>query len=392
MSFSDIDAYLTELKRDGLLRCRMVVESSCGTRIQVDGREYLAFCSNDYLNLAADTRIIKALCNGAKQYGVGSGASHLVTGHSRPHHDLELRLANFVGMPSALLFSSGYMANIGVVTTLAVRGATIFADKLNHASLNDAVQLSRANLVRYRHLDMKALASRLAQSDAPCKVVISDSVFSMDGDIASVSQMIDLCERHNAWLILDDAHGFGVLGDHGRGILSHLGVSSPQVIYMGTLGKAAGVSGAFVAAERRVIDLMIQRARTYIYTTAMPPSLACALETSLDIMQNEDWRRDRLSELIRHLRKRLHDLPWKLLPSETPIQPLVIGSNAQAMHLSMGLRSKGILVPAIRPPTVPQGTARLRLSLCAAHTIEDVDYLADALGELAFNAPSGESL
>jgi 8-amino-7-oxononanoate synthase len=377
-----LTAELEELKAQGLERRRRLLESPQGARVRVDGCDYVAFCSNDYLGLAGHPELIEAAQAGAARYGVGSGASHLVLGHSAAHHRLEERLAQFTGLPRALLFSSGYHANLAVVTALAGRGDAVFADRLNHASLNDAALLARAEFRRYPHLDLSALERLLASSRARRKLVVTDAVFSMDGDIAPAPELIALCERHDAWLLLDDAHGFGVLGGSGRGVLEHFDVQSSRVIVMATLGKAAGVFGAFVAAHDEVIETLVQRARTYIYTTAMPPLLAHVLEKSLELIARDTWRRDRLSQLIIKLNQIVISKRWRLLPSMTAIQPLVIGINAEALAVSEALARAGLLVPAIRPPTVPRGTARLRISLSAAHCAEDVERLAAALNAL----------
>ena len=374
---------LAALDEGGLLRRRRVLESPQGARVTVDGREYVAFCSNDYLGLASHPAVIEAARAGAARHGVGAGASHLVLGHGAAHHELEEKLAAFVGQPRALLFSTGYQANIGVVTALLGREDAVFADRLNHASLNDAALLSRATFRRYPHLDLAALERLLRASRARRRLVATDAVFSMDGDIAPVPELIDLCERHDAWLLLDDAHGFGVLGEGGRGTAAHFRARSPRVITMATLGKAAGVFGAFVAAEAEVIETLVQRARTYVYTTATPPLLSAALAASLELLRGEEWRRERLRALIDLLGARLEPGRRQLLPSRTPIQPLVIGESADAMALSERLAGAGLLVPAIRPPTVPTGTARLRISLSAAHEPGDVERLADALNALA---------
>jgi 8-amino-7-oxononanoate synthase len=350
---------------------------------EAHSKPYLAFCSNDYLGLASRPELTAALQQGAQQWGVGAGAAHLVSGHFGPHHQLEQQLAAFVGKPAALLFSTGYMANLGVVQALVGRGDTVFADKLNHASLNDAMLLSRADAKRYRHGDMAQLAQLLAQTPSGRKLVITDVVFSMDGDMAPLLELLALCEQHDAWLYVDDAHGFGVLGEQGRGSLVHVGIAAQRIIYMATLGKAAGVSGAFVAAEQVVIDTLVNHAHSYVYTTATPPALSVALLQSLQLIAQGDELRTNLHRLIAQLRNGLADLPWQLMPSETAIQPLLIGDNLQALQLSEGLRERGIWVAAIRPPTVPQGTARLRITLSAAHTEADVDQLIGALHELA---------
>jgi 8-amino-7-oxononanoate synthase len=382
MPFAVLQRELDERAAQGLQRRRRVLESPQSPHIVVAGKHYLSFCSNDYLGLASHPRIVAALCEGAGRYGAGSSASHLVSGHFDIHHELEQMLAQFVGKPAALLFSTGYLANLGAVQALVGHGDTVFADKLNHASLNDAMLLARAEVKRYRHGDMAQLAQLLAKTGSGRKLIVSDAVFSMDGDIAPLPELLALCERHDAWLLVDDAHGFGVLGDQGRGSLAHFDIDSPRIIYMATLGKAAGVSGAFVAAEQVVIDTLVQGACSYIYTTASPPALAAALLAGIELLRIEEWRREQLQKRVAQLRTGLDGLPWVLMPSQMPIQPLLIGGNAEAVTLSEGLRERGILVPAIRPPTVPQGTARLRISLSAAHEEQDVDQLIGALHEL----------
>jgi len=382
MPFADLAAELAALDARGLTRHRRILETAQGARVTVDGRGVVSFCSNDYLGLAADPRLTAAAQDGAARYGVGAGASHLILGHSDAHHALEEALAQFVRLPRALLFSTGYMANIGIVTALAGRDDALFADKLNHASLNDAALLSRSAFRRYPHGDLAALARLLAASTARRKLVVSDAVFSMDGDLAPVRELLQLCERYDAWLMLDDAHGFGVLGAEGRGVLSHFNLASQRVIYMATLGKAAGVFGAFVAGNPALIEMLIQRARPYIYTTAMPPLLAHAVLASLGIIAAENWRRERLAQLIAQLKQGVAGLRWRMMPSATPIQPLLVGANDEALRVSSELAARGVLVPAIRPPTVPLGTARLRISLSAAHTHDDVAQLIAALSEI----------
>jgi 8-amino-7-oxononanoate synthase len=382
MPFSALALELAEIESQGLRRTRRLLESPQGARVTVDGRDFVAFCSNDYLGLASHPRLIEAARQGAARYGVGAGASHLILGHSMAHNDLENRLAAFAGFPRALLFSTGYLANIGAVTALVGREDAVFADRLNHASLNDAVLLSRAAFKRYPHLDLAALERLLAGSTARRRLIVTDAVFSMDGDIAPVPELVVLAERYDAWLLLDDAHGFGVLGAEGRGTLAHFNVNSPRVIYMATLGKAAGVSGAFIAGEAEVVETLVQRARAYVYTTATPPLLAHALLESLELVRREEWRRDRLRELVRQLRASLQLARWRLEPSDTAIQPLIIGANAEAVAVAEALARGGLLVPAIRPPTVPAGTARLRISLSAAHVPDDVERLVAALNAL----------
>jgi 8-amino-7-oxononanoate synthase len=379
-----------ELERDaanGLKRRRRVLQSPQGAHIQVDGQPLLSFCSNDYLGLASEPRLIAAMQQAAATVGVGSGASHLITGHHLCHDQLERALAAFTGLPAALLFSTGYMANLGVITALLGRGDAIFADRLNHASLNDAAVLSRAELKRYAHNDLAALEALLKASTAPRKLVAADAVFSMDGDLAPAAELLALCERYDAWLLLDDAHGFGVLGEQGRGILSHCRIASPRIIYMATLGKAAGVSGAFVAGEPVLIEYLLQKARSYIYTTAMPPALAAATLTALDIIASEEDRRRHLQRLVGVLKSSLRLQHWLLLDSATAIQPLIVGGNETALRLSEYLLAAGMLVPAIRPPTVPKGSARLRITLSALHSEQDVLRLTAAL-----QAAEGEGL
>ena len=382
MPFAGLAAELAALDARGLRRHRRVLESAQGAHVVVAGCKFVGFCSNDYLGLAGDPRLVAAAREGAARYGVGAGASHLILGHTAAHHALEAALAQFVRLPRALLFSTGYLANLGIVTALAGREDVVFADKLNHASLNDAVLLSRAAFKRYAHGDFAALEKLLVASQARRKLVVSDAVFSMDGDIAPVPEILRLCERYDAWLVLDDAHGFGVLGATGAGVLQHCGAASERIVYMATLGKAAGVFGAFVAGEPALIEILVQRARPYIYTTAVPPLLAHALLTSLQIIAAETGRRERLARLIARPKRDVAGLRWRLLPSDTAIQPLMIVANDEAVRVAEQLAQRGLLVPAIRPPTVPPGSARLRISLSAAHREQDVAQLASALNEI----------
>lgn len=378
---------LAEIAAQGQTRQRRVLESRCGRIAHVDGRELLNFASNDYLGLAGHPEIGQAMADGALRWGAGSGASHLVSGHLAPHQGLENEIAAFLGFPRALTFSTGYLANLAIVPTLARRGDAVFADKLNHASLIDAVQLAKAqgaDSQRYPHNDMAALARQLSASQANNKIIVSDAVFSMDGDLAPLPQLFELAERHDAWLVIDDAHGFGVLGAQGRGSLAHFNLpASRRILLMGTLGKAAGVGGAFVVGSEIAIEYLLQRARSYIFTTAAPPAIACALSRSLDIIQQGDARRANLFARIAQLRDGLADLPWSLLPSPTAIQPLIVGENEAALALSQALWERALWVPAIRPPTVPKGMARLRISVSAAHTAGDIKQLIAALKEQA---------
>lgn len=385
MIWEQLDADLAALKAAGLRRQRRVVQSACGVKVEVEGYSLLSFCSNDYLGLANDPALIDAAREAASRWGVGSGSSHLVGGHQAPHEELEQKLASFVGSARALFFSTGYMANLGVVPTLVGRGDAVFADKLNHASLIDAVQLSRAEHRRYPHGDMAALEHQLGTSTARRKLILSDAVFSMDGDLAPLTQLLALAERFDAWLVIDDAHGFGVLGPQGRGALAHAGITLadyPRLLYMGTLGKAAGVSGAFVAGAENVIEWLLQRARTYIFTTASSPIVAATLIKSLALIAAGDARRSHLQMLIAHLRAGLQHSAWQLLPSPTAIQAIVIGENDAALRIAAALAAQGLWVPAIRPPTVAAGTARLRITLSAAHSLADADRLLIALKAL----------
>lgn len=384
-----IDRKLDALAAQSLIRRLRVADSPCAPRQLVDGREMLAFCSNDYLGLASHPAVVAALQEGAARYGAGSGASHLVSGHSRAHALLEERfgewMSPYIEQARALYLCTGYMANLAVLSALgADADAAIFSEALNHASLIDGARLAKAGVSVYPHGDVAALEQQLVASTAATRIVVTDSVFSMDGNLAPLPRILALCERYGAWLVVDDAHGFGVLGDTGRGALEHFGLRSPNLVYIGTLGKAAGVGGAFIAAHASVIALLVQRARPYIYTTAAPPALAHALQASLDIIGGAEGgrRRAHLAALVAHLRDALHLRRWRLLASNTAIQPIVIGSNADALRVAAGLHEQGLWVPAIRPPTVAVGTARLRVTLSAAHTHEDVALLARALNQL----------
>ena len=387
----EFPARLRELDRTHLRRQRQVVVPEAGAYLRVNGERLLAFCSNDYLALARHPALVQAACDGARAHGVGASASPLVSGHSSANDALEHALARFVGQPRALYFYAGYATNIGIVPALVSQGDAIFSDALNHACLIDGARLSGAQIHRYAHADLVALAQQLASSPASRKLVISDAVFSMDGDVADVAALLALCERHDALLLLDDAHGFGVLGPQGRGCLAHFGLTgvnaSPRILYMATLGKAAGVAGAFVAGSDALVEWLLQKTRSYIFATAAPAMLASALQTSLQLIEQDEWRREQLQRLIARLRAGLaHGLQgssWRLGASSTAIQPLLIGPNDVALAAMQGLRARGLWVPAIRPPTVAEGTARLRIALSAAHTEADVDRLVQALTVLA---------
>ena len=380
-----LERALAERDAAGLGRRRRVVESRAGPRAVVDGRELVSFAGNDYLGLAGDPSLAEAAAVAARRWGVGSTASHLLCGHYAPHEALERELAEWVAPCAgarAVTFSTGYLANLAIVSALADRETEVFADRLNHACLNDGALLARSRLVRYAHGDTGALARRLASSGAPRKLIATDAVFSMDGDVAPLAALAALAQAHDAWLVVDDAHGFGVLGG-GRGTLAELGIASPRIVLMGTLGKAAGVAGAFVAAHPAVVETIVQSARPYLFTTASPPMLAETLRASLVLVRADAWRRDRLARHVARFRAGAADLPWRLGDSRTPIQPLVVGGAIEATRLSQALERRGVFVPAIRPPTVPEGTSRLRVSLSAAHHDDDVDVLLRALAEAA---------
>ncbi|HEX5340576.1 MAG TPA: 8-amino-7-oxononanoate synthase [Gammaproteobacteria bacterium] len=370
---------LEALKSRQLYRLRRIVEGPQQVELPVDGKRYLNFSSNDYLGLAADPRLAEAARCALDKYGVGAGAAHLVTGHTRAHHALEAELAEFTQRPRALLFSSGYLANLGIASALLGRGDRVFEDRLNHASLLDAGLASGAAFRRYPHANVDALRALLTRSGRHT-LVMTDAVFSMDGDVAPLQELAGCAQEADAFLAVDDAHGFGVLGANGRGSLEHCGLGMDEApVLMATLGKAVGCFGAFVAGSETLIETLIQRARTYIYTTASPPALAEATRSALRLLQNEPWRREKLHTLIRRFRSGAQQLGLPLMPSATAIQPLLIGDAAQALVLSKRLQSLGLLVIAIRPPTVPTGSARLRITLTAAHTEQQVDRLLAGL-------------
>lgn len=377
----DLSARLAERRAANLYRQRPLLESPQGPLVQVDGRQLLAFCSNDYLGLANHPQVIEAWRAGAEKWGVGGGASHLVIGHSTPHHQLEEALAEFTGRPRALLFSTGYMANLGAVTALVGQGDSVLEDRLNHASLLDAGLLSGARFSRYLHNDGVSLANRLRKVIGNT-LIVTDGVFSMDGDLADLPSLCAEARRANAWVMVDDAHGFGPLGATGGGIVEHFGLGLDDVqVLVGTLGKAFGTAGAFVAGSDDLIEALVQFARPYIYTTSQPPALACATLQSLELLRSEHWRREHLNALIKRFREGAQAIGLELMDSATPIQPILIGDSGRAMQLSQMLRDRGLLVTAIRPPTVPAGSARLRVTLSAAHSLEQLELLLEALAE-----------
>ncbi|SFR52344.1 8-amino-7-oxononanoate synthase [Marinobacter daqiaonensis] len=379
----DFAAELDQRRDAGLYRVRRHMAGPHQPQLTADGRPVLAFCSNDYLGLAGHPELIAAASRSLQDNGVGGAASHLICGHHAEHHRLEEALARFTRRSGALFFSTGYMANVGVITALAGKGDTIFSDALNHASIIDGCRLSGAKVKIYPHSDTCALAALLAETDGH-KVVVTDGVFSMDGDVAPLRELAALCRRHDALLIVDDAHGFGCVGPDGRGSVLEAGLNENDVpLVVGTLGKAFGTSGAFVAGPPLLLDYLVQKARSYIYTTAMPPALASASCRSVALVEQEPQRRRQLDRLVNRFRAEAAAMGYNLMASATPIQPIMIGDAHEAMRLSGALERHGILVTAIRPPTVPAGESRLRVTFSAAHTDEHLDRLLDALSRHA---------
>ncbi len=407
----DLSIKLDELSQQGLRRSRRIVESPQAVNLICNGKPVINFCSNDYLGLANHPDVISTYKQAVDKYGVGSGSAHLVCGHSSAHHALEEELATFTGRERALLFSTGYMANMGAISALVGRGDTVLEDRLNHASLLDGGLLSGAKFKRYGHADIKHLDSLLASANQHSikksesypipfalrhaqyplghkderhrALIVTDGVFSMDGDIAPLSALVSTAKKYQTWLMVDDAHGLGVLGEQGGGTLSELGLGQDDVqVLVGTFGKAFGTFGAFVAGSEELIETLIHLARTYIYTTALPPAIAEVTRASLRIVQRDNWRRERLIELIAYFCSGATQLGLNLPPSTTPIQPILIGDAKQTVAISNALFDMGLLVSAIRPPTVPQNSARLRISLSAAHEREHIDQLLDGLAQV----------
>lgn len=372
---------LDTLKHQGLYRSRRVIESPQGIHLQIDGKQVVNFCSNDYLGLANHPDVINGFKTAVDIYGVGSGSAHLICGHSRAHHVLEEELAEFTGRQRALLFSTGYMANMGAISALVGRGDEVFEDRLNHASLLDGGLLSGAKFKRYAHADVDNLNAGLTQATGN-KLIVSDGVFSMDGDMAPLATLAATAKQQNAWLMVDDAHGLGVIGAAGGGVLEVCGLHQADVpVLVGTLGKGFGTFGAFVAGSDALIETLIQKARTYVYTTALPAAVAEATRASLKIVITEPWRREKLQLIAQHFRNGALQLGLQLMPSTSPIQPIVIGESQQAVAISNLLLNDGFLVSAIRPPTVPPGSARLRVTFSALHDYEQVDQLLEAIAK-----------
>lgn len=381
--FTTLAQNLRTIADNGLYRSRRGIETPQSSVLQVDGRNVLNFCSNDYLGLANHPEVLAAFKAGADRYGVGSGSAHLVCGHSSAHQQLEEALADFTGRDRALLFSTGYMANLGAISALVGPGDIVLEDRSNHASLLDGGLLSRAKFKRYRHADSDSLDALLAQTAANNKLIVTDGVFSMDGDIAPLTELSRLARTYEGVLMVDDAHGLGVLGKNGTGSVGHFRLTQEQApILVGTLGKAFGTFGAFVAGSDILIETLIQKARTYLFTTALPPAVAEATQASLRLIISETWRREKLQILIRRFRHGAEQLGLPLLDSPTPIQPILIGDNRRSLTASQMLLERGLLVSAIRPPTVPDGQARLRVTLCATHEEAQVDRLLDALNSV----------
>ncbi len=374
-----LSAELETIAAKGLYRSRRVINSPQGVHLQIDGQKILNFCSNDYLGLANHPSVVQAFKSAVDDYGVGSGSAHLICGHSYAHHALEEELAAFTGRDRALLFSTGYMANLGVLSALVGKGDSIFEDRLNHASLLDGGLQSGAKFKRYAHANVEHLDSQLKKASGH-KLIVTDGVFSMDGDFAPLNTLSNTARTHDAWLMVDDAHGLGVIGAKGGGLLDYYGLKQDDVpVLMGTLGKGLGTFGAFIAGSDVLIETLIQKARTYIYTTALPAAVAEATRASLKIVISDNWRRDKLNNLSVRFRSGAEQLGLQLLPSLSPIQPIIIGDSQQAVDISNDLLSAGFLISAIRPPTVSQGSARLRVTLSAMHEEQQVDQLLEAL-------------
>lgn len=390
MLFDFIEQELSQLKNAGLYRSMSLIQGPQEPRVKINGREVILLCSNNYLGLADDPRIKAAAIKAIERYGFGSGASRLVSGNMEPHKELEERLARFKGTEAALLFNSGYHANIGIIPTLAGRGDIIFSDKLNHSSIVDACILSRAEVKRYPHCDLNALESLLKKHSVlrtpACKLIITDGVFSMDGDIAPLKELAELADKYNCMLMVDDAHATGVLGKKGKGTLEHLGIENPNIIQMGTLGKALGCFGAYAAGSKRLIDYLINKARSFIYTTGLAPAVCAASIAAIDIIEDEPYIRQNLRERVEFFRDGLKKGGLNTMTSETQIIPILIGDSYNAMRISKTLLDKDVFVQAIRPPTVPEGTSRLRITLMASHSWDDLKYAIETIKDVVKDA------
>lgn len=378
----NLAAQIAERQQQQRFRQCKTHDTAQGSHLIREGREYLNFSSNDYLGLANHSLVKQAFIEAAQQYGVGSGSAHLVCGHHAEHQALEQELAAFTGQQAAILFSTGYMANVGVINALVGRGDLVLQDRLNHASLLDGGLSSGATFSRYHHNDIADLSRRLTSSSSAKKLIVSDGVFSMDGDTALLPDLVHISQQQQAALMIDDAHGFGVLGATGAGIGEHFACQHDIDIYMATFGKAIGTFGAFVSGSRELIDYLTNFARPYIYTTAMPPAVAAATRQSLQLLTTESWRRDYLQSLIQRFRAGVNAQGWQLMASQTAIQPILLGEESKALALSVALAERGFWVTAIRPPTVPVGQSRLRVTITASHSEADIDKLLAVLDEL----------
>jgi len=373
---------LTDLEANDLYRRLMCVDSAQGASVKVSGKEYLLLSSNNYLGLAANDRVVNAAKESLDKYGFGSGASRLVSGTMSPHAALEQVIADYKGTEAAILFNSGYGANIGLISALTDKNDIIFSDKLNHASIVDAAIMSHATVKRYPHKDMAALERFLKEAAGYAnRIIVTDGVFSMDGDIAPLHDIVALAKKYDATVIVDDAHATGVLGESGKGTLAHLGINSGNIIQMGTLSKALGCFGAFVACKRDFVEYLINKSRSFIYTTALPPSTASAAIEAIRIARADDTLRERLFENVAYLRDKMINAGFNILNSETHIIPLIVGDAKEAVDMSRYLFERGIFIQAIRPPTVPKGMSRLRITPTALHTKEQLGYVFDRLKE-----------
>jgi 8-amino-7-oxononanoate synthase len=381
---------ITRHREAGLYRTRAILQGGSGIQRIYEGKKYVSFCSNDYLGLSQHPDVIKSFKQTADEYGLGSGSSHFLGAYNRIHYALEEALAEFSGYPKALVFSTGYMANLSILTALASRHDSIFGDRLNHASLVDAARLSGASFKRYRHSHIPSLVKQLTYSPSSGKsFIVSDGVFSMDGDLAALPALIDIAKNHSALLLIDDAHGIGILGEKGRGVCEHFGLK-PDILSAG-FGKSLGSFGGFAVGSETIVEHLIQFSRPYMYTTALPSAIAKATHTSLLLLQKENWRRQKLRYLIEYFKQVAKQLALPVLPSQTPIQPILLGEPDQAMDLAAHLFQNGFLVNAIRPPTVPKHTSRLRISLSALHSEDDIDKLLEQIAIGLHPARVGDS-
>lgn len=377
-----VEKTLLELEAKGLKRSLTIVESATGPRVTIEGKDTLLMCSNDYLSLANHPRVKEAAIKAIEKYGVGSGASRLTSGTMTPHIELEEKIKEFKKTEAALVFNSGYNANTGLIPSLIAKHGYVFSDKLNHASITDGCLLSRATLKRYPHSDTRALEELLNEAGNADKLIVTDGVFSMDGDMARLREIIELADRYNSTVLVDDAHGVGVLGESGRGSLEHLGITHSSVIQMGTLGKAIGTFGAYATGSKKLKELLMNKMRPFIYTTSLPPAICAAAIAAIDVMQKEPWRRKKVVQNAAVVREALNKQGFDTLKSSTQIIPVVIGDAEKTMAVSRKLLTRGLFVQGIRPPTVPENSSRLRLTVTAGHTDEDIEFAIKTLKEV----------